>query len=179
MSEIFELRRDVFQGPLRAQEAHAAIDVVADAARRDDPAGLGSNRRAPADRKAVALVRVGHRKRVLLYARQGRHVHELFERAVAEDLLEHFLRCVDARGHAHVGALARGDLPQPVVDLYEIVFGKHQIYMSKTSMVSHSPCSFWRTFASWYVTPLMSSPNSPTFAPISSASRARSVKWRK
>ena len=64
------------------QQAHAAVDVVADAARRDDPVGR-QRRGDAADREAVALVHVGHRQRRLDDPRQRRHVLQLLQRAVA------------------------------------------------------------------------------------------------
>src|SRR5439155_760428 len=49
----------VVETDVGAEQTHAAIDVVADAARRDD-ARLGIDRRHAADGEAVALVHVWH-----------------------------------------------------------------------------------------------------------------------
>ena len=69
------------------QQAHAAVDVVADPARRDDAVG-GLGRRKPADREAVALVDVRHRHRRLDDAGQRGDVLELLQRAVVADRVE-------------------------------------------------------------------------------------------
>ena len=96
-----------------AEHAHAAVDVIADAARRDH-AALRVDRRHAADGEAVALVHVGHGDDVALQAGKRGHVDELLERAVAEDGFEHALGRVNARRHAHVAAIGCGDLPEPV-----------------------------------------------------------------
>ena len=64
------------------EQPHAAVDVVADPARRDD-AVRELHRRDAADREAVALVDVRHRERRVDDPRQRGDVLELLERAVA------------------------------------------------------------------------------------------------
>ena len=67
-------------GPFKAgkQVADAAGDVEADAAGRDDAAGLGVERGDAADRKTVAPMGVGHGEGGFLDAGQGGHVGNLF-----------------------------------------------------------------------------------------------------
>src|SRR5262249_34863438 len=61
------------------QEAHAAVDVEADAAGRDHAALGRIEGRHAADREAVAPVNVGHRERRADDARQARDVRDLLE----------------------------------------------------------------------------------------------------
>ena len=110
---------------VRAQQPHAAIDVVADSARRDDSI-LGIERGHAAYGKPVALVNVRHGQGVAHDARQRGHVDELLERAVRGDLVQHVVRGIDARGHAHVRAVAARNLPQPVVNFGQIRFREHE-----------------------------------------------------
>ena len=69
-------RRDVVAPESRPHEPHAAVDVEADAAGRDDAVG-GAHRRHAADREAVAPVDVGHRHARLDDPRQRRDVGDL------------------------------------------------------------------------------------------------------
>ena len=83
------------------QQAHAAVDVVADPAWGDDAVGrLG--RRQPADRESVALVDVRHRQRRPDHARKRGHVLELLQRAIGADRLEQLLISEHPRGNPHV-----------------------------------------------------------------------------
>ena len=92
------------------EQAHAAVDVVADAARRDHAVGwLG--RRDAADREAVALVDVRHRQRRADDPGQRGHVLELLERAVPQDRLDQLLVGEHTRGHTHVVPAPDRDLP--------------------------------------------------------------------
>jgi hypothetical protein len=97
------------------QQAYAAVDVVADAAGRDDT--IGELRGGDAsDRKTVALVDVRHRKGRLDDARKRGDILELLERPVADDGLEELLVGEHASRHAHVGSHTRGDLPEVLID---------------------------------------------------------------
>ena len=99
-------------GELRAKEPHPAVDVEADAARRDD-ARVGAKRGHPADREAVAPVAVGHAERGAHDPGQAGDVRHLLEHAGVH-LPEQRLGGVDARGHEHARLLARRDLPDAV-----------------------------------------------------------------
>ncbi len=62
IGETRVLGLDIAARETRVQAAHPAGDVESDAARRDDAALLGIERRDPADRKSVSPVRIGHRE---------------------------------------------------------------------------------------------------------------------
>jgi hypothetical protein len=99
----------------KREQAHAAVDVVADASRRDDAVRELARGHA-ADGEAVALVGIRHRQRRLDDPGQRRDVLGLAERAVALDCLEQLLVGEHARWHAHVRARVRRDLPQHLAD---------------------------------------------------------------
>ncbi len=115
--QLLALGRDVVLRVIRPQETDAAVDVVADPARRDDPLVEVEGRDA-ADREAVALVGVGHDVGPPLDAGQAGDVAGLGERLVAADVREEPRRGVDAGRDAH-RALGR-DLPGVVVDLLQV-----------------------------------------------------------
>ena len=94
-------------GQRQGEQPHAAVDVVADPAGRDDAVGqLGGG--DPADREPVALVDVRHREGRADDARQGGDVLELLEREVALDLGEELGVGEHPRGDAHVVPGGRG-----------------------------------------------------------------------
>ena len=97
------------------EQPHAAVDVVADPARRDDAVRHGRRDHA-AHREAVPLVDVRHRERRVDDPGQCRRVLQLLEGAVVRDRGEELFVCEDARGHAHVGTRLHGDLPDHVPD---------------------------------------------------------------
>jgi hypothetical protein len=82
-------------------EPHAAVDVEADAARRDDAVG-GVHGRHAADGKAIAPVDVGHGETRFDDPRQRRDVGDLVKRLVAAGDREQLVAGVDKPGHAHV-----------------------------------------------------------------------------
>jgi hypothetical protein len=84
------------------QQAHAAVDVVPNAAGRDHPVGLGSGGHAT-DREAVALVDVGHGQRCVDDPGQRGHVGQLLQRAIAADRRQQLLIGEHARRHPHPG----------------------------------------------------------------------------
>ena len=102
-----EPRPHVFDAEPRAHQPHAAVDVEADAARRDDAVGLVHGRDA-ADGKAVAPVDVRHRDAGAHDAGQGRDVGHLLQRLLVTGLLEEARVRVHAPGHAHL--VIAGDL---------------------------------------------------------------------
>ena len=102
---------DVAPLEVGAQEPHAAIDVVADAARGDHAPFLGVGRGHAADAKAIAPVNVGHGQAGLLDAGQGRHVDDLLGPLVLLDLLDQLVVGEDDAVDPHVGAIALGNPP--------------------------------------------------------------------
>ena len=88
---------------LGGEEADAAVDVIAHAARRDDAVAGAEGGHSP-DRKPVALVRVGHGVGEAGDSGQCRDVDDLQQRAVAGDLAPQLLVRPDVDGHAHVRA---------------------------------------------------------------------------
>ena len=77
--QLAQLRAHLRLAEIGAHQPHAAIDIETDAARRDDAARHIGGADA-ADRKAVALVDVGHRQARADDAGQRRDVGGLFER---------------------------------------------------------------------------------------------------
>ena len=113
--ERVEVRFDLAELEPAREQAHPAVDVVADPARGDDPVGqLGCDHAA--DREPVPLVHVGHGEHVGDHAREGRRVHELLQAAVAHGLRHERFVGVNARGHAHVRPEGGRDLPEVAVE---------------------------------------------------------------
>ena len=83
---------DVAPRQVGAQQPHAAVDVVADAAGRDHAPFLGVGRGHSADAEAITPVDVGHGQAGLLDAGQGRHVDDLLGPLVLLDLLDQACR---------------------------------------------------------------------------------------
>jgi hypothetical protein len=96
--------------------AHAAVDVVADPAGRED-ARLHLHGGDTAGRETVAAVGVRHGDRISNDPRQMGDVGGLFERAVGLDLRNHVGRGIDARQHAH--SSGRGNFERRRADLGE------------------------------------------------------------
>jgi len=67
---------DVFMCGGARQQSHAAIDVIADTARRDN-AILGAHRYDTADRETIPLMDIRHCQHRLLHARKRRRVDQL------------------------------------------------------------------------------------------------------
>ena len=105
---------ELLLGEREHEQAHAAVDVVADAAGGDD-AVRRLHRRDAADREAVALVDVRHGERGPNDPWERGDVLELLERLVALDGREQLLVREDTRGHAHVRTGARWDFPERLV----------------------------------------------------------------
>ena len=109
----FSRSADVGSGEVGGQEAHAAVDVVAHAARRDD-AVVDVEGRHAADGEAVAAVDVGHGQGVADDAGQVGHVGHLGEALVAAEGVQDELAVgVDAARHAHAPGLR--ELPDDLV----------------------------------------------------------------
>jgi hypothetical protein len=98
-------------------QAHAAVDVEADAARRHHAVVQRHGRHA-ADGEAVAPVDVRHRDAGADDAGQRRHVHDLLERLVCVGALQDLLRGIHDARHPHV-ALGL-DAPGVLVDQFDV-----------------------------------------------------------
>ncbi len=113
--ELFHQRPDaVFRlAPLKlgAQQPDAAVDVVADAAGRDDSAFFGVGRRHAADAESISPVDIRHGQAGHLDARQRGHVGHLFGALVLLDLLDQGLVGEDDAVDPHVRAVALRDSP--------------------------------------------------------------------
>src|SRR6516162_8485611 len=83
-----ETPADVFMGRSTRQQSDAAIDVIADTARRDNTI-LGTHCYDAADRETIALVDVRHRQHGLLHPRKSRGIDELLQRALRKKMLDH------------------------------------------------------------------------------------------
>ena len=98
--ERLEPRPHVLEPEARAQQPHAAVDVVAHAAGRDHAVRLVHGRDA-ADGEPVAPVDVRHRDARVHDAGQGGHVGDLLQSLLMAGLLEQTRVRVHASGHAH------------------------------------------------------------------------------
>jgi hypothetical protein len=78
--QLAQARADLILGQGRPDQPHAAVDVEADAPRRDD-AGVGPEGGHSADREAVAPVAVGHAEGGADDAGQAGDVGDLLEDA--------------------------------------------------------------------------------------------------
>jgi hypothetical protein len=138
--ELLALLGDVLLRVVGLEQADAAVDVVADAARGDD-AVLEVEGRHAADREPVALVGVGHDVGHALDARQAGHVGGLIEGLVAPDIGQQLGRRVDDGRDPHRPVLR--DLPGVVVDPSRFHDRPH---MSTTTWtVNPSPASILRS----------------------------------
>jgi hypothetical protein len=103
-----EVRRDLLAHERRPQQPHAAIDVVADAARRHH-AVVRVHGRDAANRKSVAPMNVGQRDRRADDAGEVRDVAHLLQALVLLDVLHHPLVGVDDAVDAHPAGLRQTD----------------------------------------------------------------------
>src|SRR5262249_5256635 len=102
------------------EQPHAAIDVVANAARRNDSVG-GARGHDTADGKSISLVDIGHCEGGFLHARKGCGVDQLFQGALLEEMLDHLPAGIEPCRHAHVIAETARDLPCAGRNLLEIL----------------------------------------------------------
>ena len=117
VQQLLESRGDVVPAQAGAHQPHAAVDVEADAARRDHALALVDGGHA-ADGKAVAPVDVGHGDAGLDDAGQRGDVGDLLQRLLVAGLVEELGRRVDDARHAHVALL--GDLPRVLVETLDV-----------------------------------------------------------
>ena len=113
------MRDDFVAHERGGQQAHAAVDVEAHAARRDHPGARVGGGHA-ADGETVALVDVGHGERRPDDAGQEGDVDSLLEREVGENLLQQRFVGIDECVGAHAGLGAARDEVAAGVELFEL-----------------------------------------------------------
>src|SRR6185295_5114110 len=104
---------------VRAHQAYAAVDVVADAAGRDHAAFVRIGAADSADAKAVAPVNIRHRQAGMLNAGQVGNVGDLIERLIVANGFDQRIVRVDDSVDAHAGSITLGNAPRGVVDPLE------------------------------------------------------------
>ena len=117
--QLVQPRLNVLVGEVGAHQPHAAVDVVADPARRNHAALGRIGGRHAADAEAVAPVDVGHGQAGHLDARQKGHVGHLFRRLVGANLLDQPLVGEDSPFDLHPDLVALGNPPAALVDLLQ------------------------------------------------------------
>ena len=113
IDDFFQPRLDVIQREIRTDQAHAAVDVEPDAARRDHAAFVHIHGCDAADRKAVAAVAVSHAQRVARDAWQGRDVADLLINGFIH-FAHQFFCGDDPCRHAHTLFVTRRQFPNCV-----------------------------------------------------------------
>ena len=116
--EFAQPRLDLLACEPRRHQPHAAVDVVADTAGRDDSL-LEIKRRDATDREAVTPMDIWHRERRGDDAGQVRDVGGLLRCFVANDLRDHLLGRVNARRHTHAAGLRQ--FPEVIGELADVV----------------------------------------------------------
>ena len=123
VDQLLEVRFDLVIGEVGGDQAHAAVDVETDPARRDDPF-LRVHGRHSSDGKAVAEMAVGHAQGIPGDPREGGHIGDL-----VVDRLVHFLnellRGVDAGRNPHPFLVRGGHFPDRLGNLLEIPGNGH------------------------------------------------------
>ncbi len=114
--EVAEAIPDVLLAKVRRQQAAAAVDVVADAPRRNDTVFQGEGGDA-ADREPISPVHIRHRGRIFHDPRQMGDVRHLPGTLVLSHALHETLAGIDDSRHAHP-PLGR-DPPAAVVDFFQ------------------------------------------------------------
>ena len=124
--QFANLRPTLLAGQRTAEQAHAAIDVKADAAGRNHAVVVRVRGRHAADGEAVALVNVGHGQRPPHDPRQHRHVDRLLEREVFEQVLQQPLVRVDERVRQHSRLRAARHQQAVIIELLQLLhFQRH------------------------------------------------------
>jgi len=114
--ERLDMRADVFVKQFRADQSHAAVDVVADTAGRNDAPLVRIGRANTADAEPVTPMDVGHRKTGDLNSRQKGNVGNLLGRLIAADMFHQFIAGVNQPIDAHTGFVTAGNPPAAVTD---------------------------------------------------------------
>jgi len=122
--QILQIRGCFFFFQLCCQQAHAAVDIIAHTAGRDDSIReLGGDHAA--DRETISLMHVGHGQCVFDNSRKGGCIDQLFQTSIALYSLLQFRIRVKPGRHAHVGTKGPGDFVQVFVDLLKIMAADH------------------------------------------------------
>jgi hypothetical protein len=93
-----------------SEEPHAAIDVVADAARRNHSVGRARGHDT-SDGKSISLVDIGHCEGGFLHTWERRGVDQLVQGALLDEMPDHRLAGIEPCSDAHIIAEAARDLP--------------------------------------------------------------------
>src|SRR5262249_27070704 len=109
----------ILKPKVRANDAHAAVNVVAHAARRNHTPFARIRRCHAANREAITPMNVRHRQARLLNTRQRRYIRHLLGRLIASNLIDQVLIGVDYAVHAHARFVRLGNLPLAWTDLFE------------------------------------------------------------
>ncbi len=118
--QVVQVGGDVVAAEARAQQPHAAVDVIAHAAGGDHAVGHAGGDDA-ADGEAVALVDVGHGQGIGDDARQRGAVDQLIEALVAQRRAQQLGVGIEPRRHAHVVAVLLGYLVQVRRDSLQVL----------------------------------------------------------
>src|SRR5262249_33805313 len=100
-------------------QAHAAVDVVADTAGRNDTSLVRVSGADSADREPVAPVNVGHRQAGNLDAGEEGNVGDLVGGLVTLYLLDHLVAGIDEPVDAHPGLIRLRNAPAALADALE------------------------------------------------------------
>jgi hypothetical protein len=119
IDEFFQLRPDLVFGEIGAYQAHTAIDVVSDTARRNYASFVGIRGTHAANTKAVAPVDVGHGQARHLDTWQKCDVGHLFRCLVIADLLNQPVIREDDSIYPHAGFIALGNPPAGFVNSFQ------------------------------------------------------------
>ena len=113
IDDFFQPRLHVIQRELRSDQAHAAVDVKPDPARRNHTASMHVHGCHAADRKSITAVAVSHAQRVARDAWQGRDVADLLINGFIH-FAHQFFCGDDSCRHAHTLFVTRRQFPNCV-----------------------------------------------------------------
>jgi hypothetical protein len=127
--QAFQARRHVGQREIRADQPHAAIDIVPDPSRRDD-SFTHIERGHPADGESVSPMAIRHAEGIALNAWQAGNVGDLIKDALIHRL-QNARRPINTCGHEHSRFFRRRDFPDFVGDPVHLHAGVQLHYVSK------------------------------------------------
>jgi hypothetical protein len=119
IDKLLEMPFDFAIVEVGTHEANAAVDVVADAPRRDDASFIGIGGADAADAEAVAPVDIGHGEAGVLDAGQKRDVGNLLGGLIELELFKQPLVGEDEAVHAHAGLVALRNAVAARIDFFE------------------------------------------------------------
>src|SRR6266545_280497 len=124
IDDFFQTRLDVVKHEVGGDQAHTAVDVESDAARRDHASLVHIHRCDPPNGKTIAAMAVGHAERVAADARQRGYVADLLVNSFVHFAYQLFCRD-DARRHAHTLLVRHGQFPDSVRNFLQVVDDGH------------------------------------------------------